>query len=442
MSKEPSQALATIAAGVSRAKRQARAWQSANADALANDGVYNAYYLAYRQQPDPTGKKRLVQDWRGRWLYANKALPQAFVRPAGPFEACRARKLNASGLPATWILRILAAKIQAFWEQHYPHFKYHPSGQAVLAKMRRHARLRIYDFSNHDIFIPPDLLRIVVDQISDVWGTALAAQVRWTLAAPQIIKSDYHGTSGVKLDGDVFDSRSWRAQYTNPSGHPLTSIIATFAGLFNWYDAMCTAGAIAEGRTALEQLLRGDAPISALGQGDNVMLGAADDDVLDRIERAQRYGVAKPTESFLGNVYCTDRGTVHVLPDITSYLLGYWLPSRPVDAPLRGHWATGYEARQDVYRSHPYHRALYELEQDVTRRLLGEDIATLVHKNLPAKGMARSLLDELVENDPDLVHYKVNIADLSVALRSSKFILVSHQTYLPAWAEYLHEGGK
>lgn len=405
--------------------------------------IVNAFYVAYRMQNDnakvidgrTVGKDRVVMDWTGKWMVADRRLPKSVPESEfrSRFICCRSRKLNASGLAFTFPLRIVFARNQVYWDRYHEYVKYNPSGPAVVEKMSRFRAIGLFDFDNHDVYIPSELRDVLIDREGELFGPFWRDMCEWTYRAPQIIKADYDGMANPRMDGDVFRMDTWTGNYVNPSGHPGTDKLATFAGVFDWYDAACEAGLIGESEQELEDYLHGRSSVAALVQGDNCALMASDDRTIDHWVEAQRFGVTSSTHSFLGNIFYRDHRGWASLPDLTSALLGFWTPMRPIDAPLRGDWATGWIERQKVFAGHPLYGKLRDIEAEVSKQVLSLDIEEYARKEANRPTDTRdvvSLVDAEFMLNPDIIHYKYGVASLSEKLREKNFLAVDPSHYL------------
>lgn len=410
-----------------------RGWAGNDMKALSDKfGVVNMSTVTYRFQPDdvtgsdhhPVAKDRLVYDWLGNWLYAERdlsLLPVDFVDDR--FVACRARKLNALSFSSSWPLRIPFTLIRQRWSRDYSFSFYNPYVHAVTAKLARWRVVRCYDFGNHDVFIPTDFIDVFCDVFGTIYGPAYEMLLRDTLGTPQAVKADYYGKSTVRLDGHPFDRRTYKGSYVNPSGHPGTSVVATIAAVVNWFDAAVGAGLCPQTKDGLIRLLLGSGRVGLLVQGDNTLNAGADYATLDAWERAQRFGKLDRSDTFLGKTYFQERGALTGSVDITSYILGFYCPSRPVGQPLRGHWATGWLERQAVYRDHHLYEVVRRIEREVVGDILHLDIEKHALSNRP-RDDARptlSLVDREFLLNPDVVKYKYNVADLSPDIRLARF---------------------
>lgn len=405
-------------------------------------GIVNMFYVAYRQQADNVkvidgesiAKKRLVIDWMHRILYADRRLPSTV--PDTPvrdrFVACRARKLNASGLAISWTCRILAASIQAYWDQHFQFLKHHPTRVEIQRKLQSFPSFRFRDFENHDVWIPPAVRDGLFDREAELFGHFWSGLHRAVARGPQVVKSDYYGTRAARLDGDPYDASTWDADYVNGSGTPGTSILATFGCVFNWYDAACEAGLLSESEADCLAFLNGTANVGIMAQGDNAALLGVDGD-LDRWTASLRYGIVTDTDTFLGSVAVETANGFEMMPDPTSYILGFWTPTRPIDAPLRGHWAAGWLNRQAVFSPSPLYETLTNIERTLTKTVLGTDIEAYARANAPILGDrrdVRSLVDEQFLLNPDVIHYLYSPEELSDDLRIQNFLTIEPTHYL------------
>jgi hypothetical protein len=409
--------------------------------------VYFAYFTGRRYQPDKVdissgvakGKDRVVLDWQGNWVTADKTLPDmvegGLYRDF--FLSCRSRKISASPLGATYPLRAVAKEIEGHFDSAYEYTFYHTGVEALTRKTQGREGIYMLDVDNHDVNMPPELRDLLCDACEEVFGAFYAELLRMTFRMPQLIRNDYRGGEGVKLQGNPFDRSSFTADYVNPSGHPLTSILAKFAGAFYAYDGLVRSGAVPDTEQAMFELLRGERDVAFLNAGDNLtMLGHKAGP--EKLGENSPYCAYSGTSTFQGSVaMATPNGSISWVPNIASYAINFFVPGRPIGHPQRGHWANGWIERASVYAAAPSFPTAKEIVNNVTREVLGtsiDDYAEL--RRSYTKVVGKSAVDSEFLLDPDIIYYKRHAEDISQEVIDQVYFVVEPRFYQPMH-EYL-----
>lgn len=375
------------------------------------------YFVGRRYQPDKVsyidsravGKDRIVLDWQGKWVVADKRLPDWIEEGQYRkyFLACRSRKISASPLGATYPLRIVAKEIEHYIDSVYEHTFYHTGAASLQRKIGDATDLYMADVDNHDVNMPPELRDIFCDTVGEAFGPMYGMLFRLTMRMPQLVKNDYRGGVGVKLQGNPYDINTFDASYVNASGHPATSLLAKYAGAFFPYDALVRAGDVEDTEDALERLLKGETDKKFLNAGDNLtVLGV--EGGLERLQKFSPFCLYSSTSTFQGLVAVrVSGGSIRFYPNVDSLVLNYFVPGRSIGNPQRGHWANGWEWRTPVYIEAPGFQKAKEICNSVTKDVLGIAIDDYARLRKSIRNIVgRSIVDAEFEIDPDIIYYK------------------------------------
>jgi len=416
--------------------------------------VYFTYFTGRRYQPDKVnisngkgvGKDRVVLDWNGHWVTADKKLPDLVEngRFRDYFLSCRSRKISASPLGSTYPLRAVAKEIELFFDSVFEYTFYHTGAEALSRKTEgREGSIFMLDVDNHDVNMPPELRDILCDACGEAFGPFYAELLRMTFRMPQLIRNDYRGGEGVKLQGNPFDRSSFTADYVNPSGHPLTSILAKFAGAFFAYDGLVRSGVVPDTEAGMNELLRGELEVAFLNAGDNLtVLGFPQGP--ETLGKNSPYCAYSGTSTFQGSVaMSTPNGGIRWVPNITSYAVNFFVPGRPIGHPQRGHWANGWLERASVYAAAPSFQTAQDVVERVTKEVLGtslNDYAELRRSYTSVVG--RSAVDSEFILDPDIIYYKRHAEDVSQEVINQVYFVVEPRFYEPMHEYLISSGAK
>jgi len=408
-------------------------------------GIVLCYFVGRRYQPDKVqwapgraavGKDRVVMDWTGAWLTADKGLPDV-VEPSRyreRFLCCRSRKINASPLAATYPLRPIAKEIEHHLHFDMPFLFHHTGVEDIAGKIGNATSVYMLDVDNHDVNMPPALRDIFVSSITRVFGGFIGLLSTLTFRMPQLIKNDYRGGEGVKLDGDPFDVGTFTADYVNPSGHPFTSLLAKYAGAFYVLDALCESHEIPDNEEGWRDFCNGVLPIKALVAGDNVVI--AGHSGLDALQAHSQYALYSPTETFLGLVAVRSGASLTWQPNICSYVINFFTPGRPIGNKQRGDWAAGWLERASVYSRSINYETAHRIVNSTTREVLGYEMdAYAALRRSRAVVVGRSAVDANFMLDQDVIYYKYDVDDISRELVETYFLTID-----PVHYALMHEG--
>lgn len=402
--------------------------------------IYFCYFTGRRYQPDKVdissgvgkGKERVVLDWNGNWVIADKTLPD-IVEPSPYrklFLCCRSRKISASPLGSTYPLRIVAKEMETHFDHTYAFTFYHTGAEALTRKTEGRRGIYMLDVDNHDVNMPVDIRDIFCDEIATKFGAFYGRLTRLTLRMPQLIKNDYRGGRGTKLQGDPFDTSSFRADYVNPSGHPTTSVLAKFAGAFFAYDGLVRSGLVPDTEDGLDRLLRGELAVAFLNAGDNLAV-VGDGDDYSRLAANSPYCNYSTTSTFQGLVaLATPTGAVRWVPNIASYANNFFTPGRPIGHPQRGYWANGWLERGSVYAAAPSYVTARDTVDAVTREVLGMPLSEYAESRRSLRSVVGvSAVDSEFLLDPDIIYYKRHPEDISDKVVEQVFFIVEPRHY-------------
>jgi hypothetical protein len=93
---------------------------------------------------------------------------------------------------------------------------------------------------------------------------------------------------------------------------------------------------------------------------------------------------------------------------------------------LRGDAFRGWLDRQTLFSVHPLHGKLLEAELEITKARLGTRIDLLAEAFASPDDLREplSLLDQIFLNNPDAMHHRLDVEDLSPGIRERRFVIV------------------
>lgn len=426
--------------------------ESGDLRTLARDHlIYFLYFVGRRYQADmvkivdgvPSGKARPVLDFHGKWVVADKTAPDWMERGrfSDRFLRCRSRKINASPLAATYPLRAVAAVIEHHIDTNYVFTHYHTGPASLASKMEGQRDLFMVDVDNHDVNMPPQLRDIFCDAVTRSFGSTLGEIFRMTMRMPQLVRNDYEGQSGVKMEGDPYDKSTFVADYVNPSGHPGTSLLAKYAGDVFGYDALVRMGLVEDTDEGARAWLQGRAKVKTLNAGDNMTFAGVPGG-MEALQASSPYCRYSDSYSFQGNVAIrTPNGGVMWKANPITLVENFTNPGRPIGHQQRGDWANGWIQRDVVYADTPAFTGIKRIVNDVTDNTFGMDLDSMaeLHRSR-SEVVGVSLVDAQFALNPDIIYHRVHAEDVSKHVFEQHYFTIDPIHYSPSFKGMVERG--
>lgn len=370
-----------------------------------------------------TVKDREVYTYEREWQNVSWSAPEPWASFSPLFHRDRRRVINVVST-ASWPLRTLHANIFPAMKHAAPNALDHRSNRSIAAKLSRYPAVRFFDAKNHDWHIHPGFIVRFLQAIGKRYGWAWAVHALMVLRQAQLVKPDRLGQGGARLEGDPFDLRSFRARYGNPSGIPLTSVIAYLAG--TWY-ALCMlvlAGHLAPTRAAIGAILAGtNREWTFLNAGDNIAFGGPSDEAISRLPSLIGFAEIGEADSFLGAVPLRSNGQLTFVPNITSYVNNLLMPGRSLSDPQRGNPILGAAARRKIFEEAPAYEKVHSILNPLMKEYTGIDYGALVAAG-QAEANAMDYVEALIHYNKDVIHYRVDPKDVPRDLLEQYYVLI------------------
>lgn len=372
-----------------------------------------AYVNAYRLQPDKVKrdgdkrepKRRVVMNYKGVLAPTDKRSPVSFR-----FFSSRSRQVAMASQAPFFPLRVLNGVLDGHRYQSKV-FKL-AAPDSFLPPIVAHNAVSVWDVANHDQQIPLELLHAMIDQIAtfvEPWVTRLLLA---SYGAPLLAFSDVLGEAGWQLYGDLDDPLAQPNAYVNPSGHPLTSFLASFAAfcyLLIAADEYATARKI----PTVDPLdvFEDRAPFLARISGDNVALGTNDTEWTHFVEDFGRWstlGTVEPTETYLG--YLIKPGSW--APSIPSYAINITCGVER-DYRQREFWALGFFERKAHFSRHPAYHDIDAAVQEAFVSNFGMSLEDMARQHYVKPDIENlDLMAQRLLADPTVIYKYPGLEDL------------------------------
>lgn len=420
MVKDPETKLAIIRPWLDDPEAMFRAVAQDDLEALGAEGSIFAYYNAYRVQADPLvdgkPKKRVVYDWEGKAQTQDKRSPLTDT-----MYKCRTRTVSAGPLAAFYPMRLVARSCQAARAVYDETFKHYTTDD-IARKISGGGWVRAFDVSNHDYFVPYEVIEGVEKRLAARFRPEVGKLFRWSMTCPMLVGADYPGIHESRMRGDPFDVGTFTFDYGNTSGNPLTTEVAMIAGALYALCVVDDNGLLTSGdeslAAAVDRTLLGQGAVRVLIAGDNIVFVAPKE-----LKVALPYCKLGPSATFLGSVFTGTRGDV--IPSLPSLAVRFFCADASIDSPRRRYWAFGFLERQTYFGRHPEAQNMVDLIDEIVKRHLGETVTSMAERNYVApavEGMTDIAAEFLMNND--VIHYKYALADIPRDVLDKVFLSV------------------
>lgn len=386
------------------------------------------------RRPDGTllGKPRLVQDYTGKWLNADKALAipvsekgqKGGTADPSSFTRSRSRPVAASGFGAGLPLRSVATGLVQLWKQLFPGLKLQDATR-LNDVVAAYSSCFSWDNYQHDRFAWGEILEAFNSRAGEVYGVEVAELASTMLHMAILAKNDYIGGSDWKWWGDP---RSLQPHNNpgNPSGHPWTYLYATVLTLVYW--AWHILGRVGPDRdkwkSDFRQLISLTGNLGIIVTGDNgccVARGPAlpqwralKKDVVD-----MKFDLCIPelTGSFAGAFLFESGGSVRAIQALDNLIDKTVNPMRSLLSLHAGKWHRGYLDRVNLYSGLPGGPKVVSILDECAKQTVGKELTVWAQqRQLSDEGQLTTEITDamLLEilNDPDKLLWKYGMEEL------------------------------
>lgn len=401
-----------------------------------------AMYLQKRGQVDTPGKERLVFD--KKYALSGGKSGSAFAsdkkvvidgRTYDDFSAIRARVVQAGPWAINCYLQAVATPTMRAIFERYPN-TFHVNTPEQIKSICDGKYVYCSDVTEYDRSMSRDDIWIAHETMAERWDERIM-RASWRLyTSPYYAKPlSLQGGKGTWIG----DPRDWDKEFNsgNRSGHALTSLVAKVNKVI---DTLCIIDHIYPVQGRCEWYLKGNGPMGIVNNGDDEIVWAHDRRDIKRFAQLRgqtqlgRY-VVKPEEGqgFSGMLLVRKGPTTYEpSPRIHTSFEKLWVPERSIGGFHREFWPIGVVERIHNLMKTPQGQRAWDIHMRLYRDRLAPvygDFMTLVmkaHESMKIDASSLSHLDKEVLEDPDKLHYKYSVDEVSsnvVAAVTSKIPL-------------------
>lgn len=401
--------------------------KSLSPSTFLNYGVPCVYFTGRRTQPE--GAK--VRDvWTGY-----EFVPSSKDIGIPGFHAMRFRLVYGGSGAANYTINSIFTCIRAYYYDHFEKTYKVRFADDIVDRFSKFTAHQTIDVSSYDTTIQEwhfeKLLKVLLED--ELLDPVIVSLLRATLGGPSASQSPYPLDKGIKwpLVGDPYDDESYRMTKGLMSGIATVSDFGRF--FMTWNLLSCLHRVTGDVIGNVGRYLRHQMPLAAFcNSSDDNFMGCASSELMKKwmyeIEK-KGYFLSKPEDQlvYLGTQYYFEDGRMKHAPNLKSYLVKWNCPEHAIwnthKSENRKHWQDGWFLRNKMYDTHPMFRDLYHMVdadfKSVVKDSMRERI--LSGKQQEDVVIAATEADRIFIDNPDAIHYKININDVSPELLNGEF---------------------
>lgn len=282
----------------------------------------------------------------------------------------------------------------------------------------------------------------LLEHFESVLNEETVEMMRLAYFSPFFSSSTYRGIPDPKWMGNPFLSSNFIIYPGLPSGLAMNTENGKFGGTGT---VLCILDKIfGDTLSRMDDVLKGEHPLyGILNQGDDtIVMFAREEDMLkykrligDRKNPSYFYLQEEKAFSFLGNLGASDeKGNFRLIPNVQSFIVNWMCPERSASSEVRKYFYIGWDERRKLYSAAG--RAYQSVESAMEKHFYDVfkfDIHAYARfmKGIPiASG---SEIDNLVMQNPDLLHYRFTPEDISPELADQLVSVVPEDLAEHVW---------
>lgn len=422
---------------------------------LRNSGVAYIYLQNYRASADVWGKVRKTPDLdyavsggsNGKLVEVDKTVYDFNGHPVDSIQANRPRLVMGMNNPINIVLSSWSSSVANYYLKEFSFTWKHTSSAEICDDLNSYlieypeAEPVGVDVGQFDASVYRSRRMAVFNHLRGrFYSEQFANMVDWSAFAA-VLQPETGDGLGAVMHGD------WRGNdlLFSPgilSGHAFVSFEGKVHNI--WQILCCLMYAFGKefifGKVDL--FLKGALPVRTKNMGDDGILLFPNASMRDKFFSAdvmsRSFLDIKPEDAlvFGGDVFYKSSGKFVACKNMISFCTSTFCNERPWDSKLRQFWNVGLAERPHVYGQAPsYHDVVNILDKTWKRRLshLGATWSSyseyLIERNrYNIPGMV-SEADKLFVMNPDAIHYKIDIEDVSKELIDENFSSVPLDHY-------------
>lgn len=416
-------------------------WEHGSAVLLANLGkslkpteflkysVPTFYITGARTQPEGL-KPRFV--WDGYQF-----VPSDKSTPFDGFHTMRHRLVYAGAGAANYAINGVFTSIRASYYSRLEKTYKVRFPQDIVDRFEKFSSLITVDVSNYDTTIQDwmfdALLKILVEE--ELFDPVFVSLLRSMLGGPSASQSPYPLEMSKQWPtvGDPYDDATYTMTKGLMSGIAVVSDFGRFFMTWNLLSMLNDVTGDVIGN--VDRYLKHQMPLAAFSNSsDDNFIGCVTEELMTKWlgtrdkPRATYFDVrAEDYLVYLGTQYYRQNGRLHHVPNLQSWLVKWQCPEHSISLDGKGnnrrYWKDGWFGRNSLYDYHPQFRDLYQLTDSVFKKHHSMSLRDTVLQGTQAPDVSYTLTeaDKIYLDNPDSIHYKIDINDVSPELLKADY---------------------
>jgi hypothetical protein len=392
--------------------------------------VYHEGVLRSKPREAPTFNSLYVE--KGRHPTADAILPDF---PG--FFAMRPRPVYGLSATVNYIMAAFMTPFRSHYLREYSHTFKHTGAEDLERKLRGKLVVGV-DAHEFDHQFPSFFFDHVMDRLEDVKiHSDMIELFRHAWRAPAYVpETVVGGGRGGYWTGDPFRKADACMEWGLPSG---VAYNPDMGKLFGTFYILCLYDDLLHDvlEVGVKRILKGEhSPYSILNMGDDCLLLTESMAVREKlVDALQGKGHAaspyieleiESPITFLGmNVSDAGLGTIKVYPNVISSMTNWWTKERAINSAHRKYWGIGYQERKKLFLQCPEGAHAYEIQDRALKKYFKMDVDATIADRASFESRSMSVgteADMLFLDNPDVIHYKVDVADLSPQIREDNLL--------------------
>lgn len=374
-------------------------------------------------------KLRTVFDWTGRSVEADR-------RISGYTDFFRVRSRFVFGAPGSlnYGAQFFANALRKYMSNKYE-FMFYTGPHNFASKVSNFNSIVSADISAFDQNFDDKVASVIIDNIQ-CYDDSIKNLMRLMVRMPVLQKNDYLDESGFKLSSPT--DAPLPEVSSNPSGWAWVTEFSKIAGVAIMVAAASKVLSIDESN--IDDLLIGNLPISFMNTGDDMVFCFKTDEMKNLFMKmngdSPQFHTFKlefeKQVSYLGMSLIRDSSGTRSLMDVRNVMIKTHIPERSIGSIHKPFFAFGFRAKLDIYSNHPAFNDLFRSWNRLFTKYFGEDILSIVKLDkLPpvSSGDITNLANAIFLDNPDAIHYKIDINDVDKSVYNNVFAFVERDHF-------------
>lgn len=344
------------------------------------------------------------------------------------FHAMRFRLVYGGAAAANYVINTAFTPIRKFYYTVYEKTFKVRFPEDLISRMSRFSSHKTIDVKSYDTTIQEwhfkELLKALEEQ--EILDPVLISLIETSLGGPSASNSPYPLDMGKpwRLVGDPFDNDSYRMTKGLMSG---IATVSDFGRFFMSWCLLCELNQITGDVIGnVDRYLEHQMPLAAFcNSSDDNYMGAASETMMSKWMKnlSQSYFKIEPQDQleYLGTQYYYKYNKWNHAPVLRSSVVKWDCPEYSISNMVindhRPDYQAGFFMRDKYFDHHENYRDVYNMRDEIFKKEFGSSMLEVIRSVEPRRRIdsdfALTTADAIYLDNPDSIHYKINIEDVS-----------------------------